>query len=398
MAEKAKIFISSVAQDTLTPLRNKVFRTFQEIGHDPLMFEENFGPWTAVQDPIAFCLEKVRESHIYVLLIHNKAGTFNHKAGCTVTHLEFIKAVSNDKVIMVFVEVQTKKTYFGGVRGVIFDFIEGFKAQHHREPSPAEMFEFVSAESGKRASIIPKSSEYDPYVWVFLFDIIENHQIFVENLSLGVELNWKDYASDLLRRGALLLPTSEEAAINTKLAASYGDFTDLVLDLMGRVQIKGITDWQRFFTKLRAIIYGGTIYREFGGYTSSSIGDIRNCSAVVLLKRDGNTLKVIAPEGDTDSKEGDLFYLDDESSFVSITYKHHEERAMIFFLERKQMFYLTFKAGEYVISFHFPSDGTWSQDKFKSFIDEIVSGILGTHANSLIFDFVKTLLGGMQDA
>lgn len=395
MAEKAKIFISSVAQDTLSSLRKRVFGTFQDIGHEPLMFEENFAPWRAGQDPIALCLEKVRESHIFLLFIHNKAGTFNAKAGCTVTHLEFIEAASNNKVILVFVEDQTKKTYFNGIRGAIYDFIDGFKEQNDREPNLEEIFEFVSSESGKRRSIIPKSTECDPYVWVLLFDIIDKRHIYVEDISLGVEINWKDYASDLLRRGALLLPTSDEAATNTKLAASYGDFTDLVLELMERVQIKGVNGWQRFFTKLRSNIYGGTIYREFGGYTSSEIGDIKNCSAIVLFKREGNTLNVVDAEGDTDAAKGEFFTLDDENSFVSITFKQSEERPMVFFNEEKQMFYITFKAGEYVISFHFPSDGSWTQDKFKSFIDEILSGILGTHANSLIFGFMKTLLGGM---
>ncbi|MDU5949210.1 MAG: DUF4062 domain-containing protein, partial [Paenibacillus macerans] len=73
---KTKVFISSVNEDGLKPLRKNAFRELAAMGHEPVMWEENLGPWPAGTDPVLRCLEAVEECDIYLLFIGSKAGTY----------------------------------------------------------------------------------------------------------------------------------------------------------------------------------------------------------------------------------------------------------------------------------------------------------------------------------
>lgn len=46
-----------------------------QLGHEPLMYEKNFG-WTNHKSSIDICLEKVRESDIFLLLVSDRSGTY----------------------------------------------------------------------------------------------------------------------------------------------------------------------------------------------------------------------------------------------------------------------------------------------------------------------------------
>ncbi|WP_047153357.1 DUF4062 domain-containing protein [Aneurinibacillus tyrosinisolvens] len=395
MADPTKIFISSVAQDTLTRIRSDVFRTFSELGHQPEMYEETFGPWTSDADGVTHCIRKVNDCHMFLLFVHNKGGTYLENAGKTVTHLEFIEAHAKQKLILVFIEDSVKKRYFQDVKWIILEFIGNYTREHGRKPHQRSIFEMLKGQAGNNNSGIPSPSEVDPYVWVFLYDIIEEKGLYAESLYLGVIVDWKQYASDIMRRGAILIPHSEQLKKSAELASSYGEFSDLAFNLLGKIEIKSIPDWSRFLASLRNRIIGGEIHEEFGGFTSVPLGEIKNCSAIAVFKRSGNLLELVSSEGDTTP---DSFYeLGDESSFVSLTYQQDSDNEQLYFRDTKRMFYLTFRVNEYVISYHFPAVSDWNQEKYNDFHEDITNGIINTHANVLIFDFMKLILGGLQD-
>ncbi|MGC4379403.1 DUF4062 domain-containing protein [Fictibacillus sp. Mic-4] len=103
MANPAKIFISSAAQESLSTIRHELFNALETMGHKPLMYEKNFGPWPANQ-LVEKCLEKVEESDIFILIISYQAGNYSEYYKATVTHLEFQRAYTSGKYTMVFVE------------------------------------------------------------------------------------------------------------------------------------------------------------------------------------------------------------------------------------------------------------------------------------------------------
>lgn len=105
------MFISSVNEDGLKPLRRAAFRELVSLGHDPLMWEENLGPWPAHIDSIKKCLEAVEACDIYLLFLGSKSGTYNAASGITVTHMEFIKAHEQGKLILVFADTEIKSVF-----------------------------------------------------------------------------------------------------------------------------------------------------------------------------------------------------------------------------------------------------------------------------------------------
>lgn len=56
-------------EDGLKPLRRNAFQELTTLGHEPLMWEVNLGPWPAGVDPVVKCLEAVQHCDIYLLFI-----------------------------------------------------------------------------------------------------------------------------------------------------------------------------------------------------------------------------------------------------------------------------------------------------------------------------------------
>lgn len=109
----------------------------------------------------------------------------------------------------------------------------------------------------------------------------------------------------------------------------------------------------------------------------------------------GNLLKNIQFAGDTDGNND--FDVSDPTSYVSYTYnKVIDEKPALFYDQSKKMFYLTFKLKEYVISYHFPEASSWNQKMYVDYTEDIIDGIMNAHANGLVFEFVNSIIRGLQ--
>lgn len=388
MATKTKIFISSSSQPELTSLRNDVFVFLNELGHEPMMFEKNFGPWTIFdRNSIYRCLRMVSDSNIFLLFIHNKAGTYLKHEKKTVTHLEFLKAFDQKKLILVFVEKNIIQTYFNRVKQLIDESITKYIKASGSKPNQDVMLEFAS-----KATDAISRPEIDPYIWLFIRDIVEKN-MYCENFELGMSVRdlLKDYLSDMLRGGSLLIPFEQSIDENVRRLSIYEDFDELVQQLLGTCKYGMIDDWRSFLTLLREKMKGGVITLQDGQYLNRTLGTVKDCSAITIYRREDKSMLFVEKSGHAGGEK--KFQLDDDSSYISITYRTNSE--CLFWREDKKMFYLTTRVGESVMSFHFPYDNSWKKQHIIDSQNDILNGIMKLQGNALNLKLVKLLLGGL---
>ncbi|CEH28024.1 hypothetical protein AM501_00670 [Aneurinibacillus migulanus] len=384
-----KIFISSAVEDFLVPLRQTAFETLAQLGHSPEMWERTFGVGTVGIDSVQYCLEKVRECEIFFLFVHNKAGTYLTEAQSTVTHLEYREAIRHNKVIQVFVDRQIKSVYFSKAREIITKIRE-----ENNSSDPHILFRKLnSLYQSPDCSLELKQA--DAYVWILLYEVFEKHKPYAGEIS-AAGIDFKANLSELLRRASILLPKKAELEQNAEHALMYDKFFGTTSRLLEKLSIREIKDLRRFLTILREGFSGGDIAKKFGNFSKEDIGTFERCSAICIFKRNEDILECIALEGDT-TEEQRFYSIHSNDSFVSTTYNEGNENGMLFYAEYKNQFYLTFKVNQYVVSYHFPASSEWNSDLFFNFQNQAISGILEAGANSLLCDFVNTVLGGLQD-
>lgn len=384
MAARTKIFISSVAQDDFTPLRKDVFAKLRELGHEPVMFEENFGPWPAHADPVKTCLEHVEQSDIFLLFLKNKAGTYMKKSERSVTHLEFLHARKHKKTILAFADSVIVTLYFQQVRKTIEDCAATYESDHKRPPRFGDMLDMLGANAA-----IP--SFVDAYIWLFMHDLVQKG-VYVESLTTGVGIDWAAYFSNLLRRGAMLLPEADMMDHNAKMVELYADFRALASELIPLVEIGGPREADKFLTLLQSKVKGGIISARFGDYTSEELGGVEPCSAVTLYRRQDRSMRLVGRSGKAAGR--DVIGLDDPESYVATAYNEAGRMPLLFFREGKPLFYFCLPIGEFVITFHFPSDRTWEVPTFWLYNQEIINGIM--EQNFMVMELVQLLIGGMS--
>ncbi|RXZ76629.1 DUF4062 domain-containing protein [Paenibacillaceae bacterium] len=382
LAVKTKIFISSVGQDEFIRTRSNVFDELTGMGHEPLMYERNFGPWDSMRTAIRRCLDKVDESDIFLLFINDKAGSFYESADRTITHLEFMQAFQQNKTILTFVASTVKNSYFSNIKALIDEYIHHYKHENGKYPRAAEIV-------GRLRHHERVPSHIDPYVWFFIHDLVEKG-IYFEELSLGVPIDWKAYFSDLLRRGVLLLPLENYFEVTAKSLNRHEQFYEFVMSCQPAISLSE-QHIESFLTIIMKSMDGGTISHHYGEYLAEDIGTYGPCSAVTLFKRLGSQLVFVAKSGAAAGKP--RYQLDAPGSYVAITYRTpHPEQ--VFFKEDNLTFYLCLKIGNCVLTMHFPGDETWNNDRFMAFRDSILYGIITK--NPLMLEYVRGLIGGMQ--
>lgn len=381
---RTKIFISSVNEDGLKPLRRKVFKELEAMGHEPLMWEENLGPWPAHVDPVVRCLEAVADCDIYLLFIGGKAGTYDSKAMRTITHMEFIKAYEQEKTILVFGDVEVKSAFFGRVKPLLDHYIDQSIAKEDRFPSPPHMMEML-----KRDERVPQ--EIDPYVWYFLQDMTMR-KVYIDDLSLGVTIDWKAYFSDLLRRGSLLLPLEESIEQNAARLDDFDAAFELLAGLLPSLHIAGLRQPDKFLGLVVGKLEGGDIEQRYGPYMSECVGRYEDCCAATLYVLRERELCLVAKTGDAASVP--IFSLDDKSSYAVLTLDLGDPGEQVFFKEAKKMFYHCIRSGSYVITLHYPADPDWNYKEFIHYKESINHAIMSK--NPLIIELIKLCLGGMQ--
>ncbi|RCX16982.1 uncharacterized protein DUF4062 [Fontibacillus phaseoli] len=381
---RTKIFISSVNEDGLKPLRRSVFRELESLGHEPVMWEENLGPWPAHVDPVVRCLEAVEQCDIYLLFIGDKAGTYHDKASRTITHMEFIKAHEEEKSILVFGDVEIKAAFFSKVRPLLEQFIDGYISKEDRFPSPSHMMEML-----RNDDRVPKN--IDPYVWFLLYDMMLR-KVYIDDLSIGVMIDWKTYFSDLLRRGSLLLPLEESIEQNAERLDQFDEAFELLTGLMPQLQITGFRQAQKFLELMISRLPGGMIEQQYGQYMSESVGHYDDCCAATLYELRDNGLNFVAKAGTAASVP--IFMLDDKSSYAVLTLELGDPGEQVFFKEAKNMIYHCIRSGNYVITLHYPADPDWNYKKFIHYKESVNHAIMSK--NPLIIEFIKLCLGGMH--
>ncbi|WP_436663531.1 DUF4062 domain-containing protein [Alicyclobacillus acidoterrestris] len=375
-----KIFISSVNEDGLKALRKKAFDELKELGHDPQMWEINLGPWLAHIDPVKKCLESVQSSDIYLLFLGHKAGTFQKDVQRTVTHLEFLKAYNEQKTILVFAESQVKECFFRVAKVLIGQYIEQFVEDHGVSPSPIEITDYLKTQRGLLEGV-------EPYVWFFMYDLI-NRGVYIEDISIGVDINWKEYFSDLLRRGSMLLPLAESIEANNKQLIQYDEVLNTIRDCIPHLEI-GFRDHETFLKFLVNKSLGGKIEYSYNHYLSETVGEFHDCIAATLYIHEYDQMKFVAKYGEAD---GDAVYLvSDPNSYVALTYRQQPRVDQVFFKESKGMLYYCITAGRHVLTLHFPLN--WDNMKYIFYKESVNDSII--RKSALTVSFIKLLLGGM---
>ncbi|MUG45746.1 DUF4062 domain-containing protein [Paenibacillus woosongensis] len=381
---RTTVFISSVNEDGLKPLRRAAFRELVSLGHDPLMWEENLGPWPAHIDSIKKCLEAVEACDIYLLFLGSKSGTYNAPSGITVTHMEFIKAHEQGKLILVFADTEIKSVFFTIIKPLIDQFIDQYINDEERFPSPLHIMDFLSANH-----TIP--SNVEPYVWYFLYDMTLR-KIYIDDLSLGVPIDWKAYFSDLLRRGSLLLPLEQSIEQTSIRLEQFDEAVDLLYQLIPQLEITGLQQSEEFLEIIKSRMAGGRIEHSYGSYVAETVGFYGDCCAATLYRQEDDYLRLVAKVG---SAAGAACYkLDDHSSYNVLTYHMGDQEEQVFFKASKNMFYYCIRTGNLVLTLHFPADPDWDYKKFIHYKEAANDAIISK--NPLMIEFIKLILGGMQ--
>lgn len=392
MPNLAKLFISSVAQDSLTPLRNRTFDEFTALGHQPEMYERTFGPWPMDVSGVEHCLNKVRECDIFCLFIHNKGGSMT-SSGYSVTHREFLTALNANKVLLLYAEPTINRKYFASVRRVMYHFIEQYRNTNGREPANRELMDYLELASETNSGEVPSKYETDVYVWVLLYDIIERHGKYVLDMPVGVGLDWKPTLSAILKEGAFYFPRRAELLESIETLSAVGEFSEFVQRLAkDHLSITAIRQPRLMLARLQAVIKGAEIKQLIN--QDLTLGKLKNCSAICLFMHRNGYLDCIDSVGDTAG--GFHFHLS-HPKYATHTYKTQPDGVpVLYYTEEKRMFYLLYKIGEYLISYHFPEETKWTQNLYVDYSEDIKSGILMAHSNVMIIDFMNSILRGLQ--
>jgi len=379
---KAKIFISSVNEDGLKRLRKEAYDELRQLGHEPVMWEENLGPWPAHVDPVSKCLDAVGEADIFLLFIGSRGGTYYKEAQRTVTHLEFIQAYDKSKTILVFADATVKAAFFRTVKPWMDDFLEQVIGESGRPPSTDEMLAALRHHPDVPAHV-------DPYVWFLLHDLAVRN-VYMDDLSLGIRIDWKSYFSDLLRRGSMLLPLRRSILDNGRRLAQSDEAFRLLSELAALHPKPNGPDYEAILNAIAGKMAGGKIEHRYGPYVSETIGTYEGCIGATLYALDNGKMRHVAKCADVTWDRS--FRLDDKSSYVALTYNLNKDS--VHYTQSKAMFYACYKHGKYVMTLHYPAGPDWDNRKYVTYQESVNDAII--NKNPYLVFMVKMVLGGFQ--
>ncbi|WP_181592775.1 DUF4062 domain-containing protein [Paenibacillus sp. YN15] len=380
---KTKIFLSSASQASFGPTRNTSFDKLRSLGHDPLMFERNFGAWHNGEDSIAKCMKLVSDCDIFILFVGARAGSIT-PYGRSVTHLEFEQALAERKSVLVFVETDIKSEYLGNVKHLIDEYTASFRASKLGKPAPADIVHHIGLHKSRISS---QQQHVDDYVWYFLHEIMAEEKIFVENLMPGVPIEWDSLLSDMLRDGVEMLRNKKDIVrtlVQAKELQHYKKFTSRIVPLV-RLGLK--TDLPLLISELKQAAMGNVIVNDFG-YVQRKIGEIHNCSAVTLYKQDHGQMILLESSGKIKARN---FSMDDDTSYVVLTQKGASDN--IFFREDNKSLYVCLKGNGFVLTFHFPCGEEWNTPLYLDYQGNVESGIM--NKNGELFYTAVSILEGV---
>ncbi|GGL57072.1 DUF4062 domain-containing protein [Sporolactobacillus putidus] len=379
---QTKIFISSPAQDSLKVVRQTIKEMIIQIGHIPIMFETNFG--VAGNDSIRKCLDMVHQSDIYLLFIHNNGGSFVQEYGCTVTHLEFSKALIERKEIFVFVEQEVKEIffkYFWHPLHEIFNKLAG----------PSDILNEVS--KLKRQKPFSEIST-DINVIVLLYDICQNG-LWMNGFDIngGYTEIIKQHLSEVLQKGLSYLKIENEILSNSIDSKIFNDYKGLVLDTLSSFEIKKCTNWHRFLAAVMENMKGKSVLVGRETYLPKMIGKYGDCNGCTLYKRNGDALELVKPAIGVASDEHPLLQLNEDEYYVVLTYNKKISDPNVFVNRAKKRLYIALKVNQFVLCMHFPIEQLWPDVCNKAARDDIMA----SKQFVMLMGFIKSILGGIKD-
>jgi len=382
---QTKIFISSPVQDSLKEVRQGIGKMVTKIGHIPVMYESNFG--VAGKDSIQQCLNMVKQSDIYILFVHNESGNFIQQSGCTVTHLEFSKALLERKEIFIFVEKNVKKCFFSYFWPLLKEIFNGDQAKP--EDILSELLKLKKKENF--ANIL---EHIDANVFVLLFDICQNG-LWMNDLDLASDYREviKQHLSEVLQKGLTYLKIENEILSNSINSKIFDDYKGLVMDTLDSIEIKTCTNWHRFLASIMGHMKGKDVLKGRGKYLQEKIGRYEHCNGCTLYKRNGSTLELIKPAMGVASEEHFLLQLIENEYYVVLTYNNNLTEPNIFVNRMKMRMYITLKVNEFVLCMHFPLGQLWPT----VCNEEARNDIISSKHIVMLMGFIKSVLGGIKD-
>jgi hypothetical protein len=380
---KTKIFLSSASQPSFAQTRNASFEKLRSLGHEPLMYERNFGAWHNGEDAIARCIRMVSECDIFILFIGDRAGTITEH-GRSVTHLEFEQAINEGKSVLVFVEPEIKAEYLDNVKHIIAECIEASRAREAGKPTSKEIVRHLRMNENR---ISARQRHVDHYVWYFLHEIMAEEKIFVENLAPGVPIDWETLLSDMLRDGVEMLRNKKDIVRTLEQTKDLQHYKNTISRIIPFLRLGLKSDLPVLLTEFRNAALGNMIVNDFG-YVQRKIGEIKDCSAVTLYKPAHDSMICIASSSNVSVGK---YSMDDDTSYVVITQKSGTNH--VFFREDNKSLYFCLKGNDFVLTFHFPCGQEWTKELFLDYRSQVASGIM--LKNGELFDTAVSVLEGV---
>ncbi|WP_144653886.1 hypothetical protein [Siminovitchia fortis] len=322
--------------------------------------------------------------NIFLLFIADKAGTMVADEGKTVTHLEFLRAYSEKKRLIVYVFDHILDMYFREIRPKIRKALDKHIEEYEKEPE--SMVNFINE------CIDVQSIAVDPYIWYFLYDA-DQKGIYFERCSIGADItsNITSYLSSLFKESLQYLNIRSEIEQSLEYVNVYGDYYEKSLEIISLFHKGKIENWRSFLAILRSQMSGFNILSLRTKYQQESVGAIMESNAVTVYEKIGD--QMICKEYDGIATP-DNFPFDDLTSYVVQTYRDNENNEKLYYSLEKKTCYFLFKAGSYVFCFHLPLLGVWDHYKLQTYQEHIFNAILESKGYTYCY-LVKTLFGGL---
>jgi len=372
--DKLSIFISSVAQDSLSSLRDSATRELAANGHHVIRFEDSM-QFTHT-DSVETCLKYVSKSDILLLFIDTKSGSIIKPENKSVTHLEFTRAYDEGKKILIYVNSSVLNEYFS--------LLPKLKDIH--ETYENNFNEFYQALSSFETSVIQ-----DKYVLAFLYDAYTKGYYFT-TFNLGVDNieKIKIHLSSLMKEGLLYLSLKEEIDQAFEHFQTYGSFYENSLKFLEVVQNNEILYPRLLLSRLRAQQTELNVYKNPTIYQKELLFTIKQAKAITLYRKEPEEMVLLEYDGDVTANS---IPLTEKNSYVVSTYYDTENEEALYYAEDKQLYYFLFKINHLVFCIHFPTTSEMNLDFALRCHTETLHAIMKSKGYRFCY-FLKKLLGG----
>lgn len=396
MYNSTRIFISSTAQAELQDLRLELKQQLIQAGHQPLLFEQDFGLWS--DDALMDCLKKVEESEVYILFLSNRAGSFTKvDPNMTATYAEFDTALSFNKVVIPFVEKHIFEFFSELIKEDIDIEIASYRETHDIEPRHTYeivkkyMEKLEKKDTNKLDKI--KRQRVDDYIWAFIYDVrTKTNWTYTESLANTQSTCKfvKESLSQVLKELSPYYAFRKVIDDSTQMASRFSKFKLSIPSFTSCIK-GGVLETKSLLYNLSFYLTGGDMYHDPTSFNPRLIARVASCDAISLYKKQNNLLCLLEYIGRITPEE--KYELNDQDSFVSCAYaKENEELEYIFYHQGKQRIYMTKKIDDLVLSCHFSLSESWSEQRVKGYEEQILYAIMNERDQ---FDLAVDLLGGM---